>query len=123
MKKLIELTSMEMIEKFLENHEMAFIYISRPECSVCHALLPKLRELLEDYPRIHLGHIHANQVEEVAEKFLIFTVPIMLLIIDRKEYIREDRFVRLDRLQERLDQIYEIYDPHDSRQTERHHEM
>jgi len=109
MKKIIELTSLDRVEEFLENHELSSLYVSRPECSVCHAILPKLRELLDQFPLIHLGHIDANKVEEVAEKFLIFTVPIMLLIINQKEYIREDRFVRFDRLKDKLEQIYGMY--------------
>jgi thiol-disulfide isomerase/thioredoxin len=109
MKKLNELTTLKMIEEFLENHEMSFLYVSTPECSTCHAILPKLRELLDVYPLIHLGHIDASKVEEVAEKFLILTAPIMLLIIDQKEYLREDRFVRIDPLKEKLGKIYEMY--------------
>ncbi|MFD1066538.1 thioredoxin family protein [Oceanobacillus locisalsi] len=109
MKEVHELTSIKMIEDFLENHNLSFLFVSRPDCSVCHAVLPKLRTLLDDYPLIHLGHIDASKVEEVAEKFLIFTVPIMILIIDGKEYIREDRFVRFEQLEEKLDQIYNLY--------------
>lgn len=109
MKKLIDLTSLKMVEEFLENSELSVLYVSRSECSVCHAILPKLRELLDDYPRIQLGHVDANEVEEVAERLLIFTVPIILLIVDQKEYIREDRFVRFDRLKEKLERLYEMY--------------
>ncbi|GEN89074.1 thioredoxin family protein [Oceanobacillus sojae] len=109
MKKVHELTTIKMTEEFLQNHALSFLFVSRPDCSVCHAVLPKLRELLDKYPQIHLGHIDASKVEEVAEKFLIFTVPIMLLMIEGKEYIREDRFVRFDQLEEKLDQIYEMY--------------
>lgn len=109
MKKVNELTTLKMVEEFLENHEMSFLYVSTPECSTCHAILPKLRELLNHYPLISLGHIDARKVEEVAEKFLILTAPIMLLIIDQKEYIREDRFVRFDRLKEKVEQIYVMY--------------
>jgi thiol-disulfide isomerase/thioredoxin len=109
MKKLNELTTLKMVEEFLENHEMSFLYVSTPECSTCHAILPKLRELLDVYPLIHLGHINASKVEEVAEKFLILTAPIMLLIIDQKEYLREDRFVRFNILEEKLEKIYEMY--------------
>lgn len=109
MKKVTELTTIEMAEDFLKNHELSFLFVSRPDCSICHAVLPKLRNLLDDYPLIHLGHIDASKVEEVAEKFLIFTVPIMILIIDGKEYIREDRFVRFEQLEEKLDKIYEMY--------------
>jgi hypothetical protein len=33
----------------------------------------------------------------------------MLLMIDQKEYLREDRFVRFDHLKEKLEQIYEMF--------------
>ncbi|MGF9695983.1 MULTISPECIES: thioredoxin family protein [Paenibacillus] len=109
MKEMYELTSIDMVEQFIEQHEMSFLYVSRQECSVCHALLPKIRELLKPYPSIHLGHIDANQVEEVASRFLILTVPIMLMLVEKREVIRADRFVRLDRLAEQLEQIYNMY--------------
>ncbi|MNH98456.1 Thioredoxin [compost metagenome] len=108
MKELHELTSMDRVEAFLEKHKLNFLYISRPECSVCHAILPKLRELLDHYPQIYLGHINANQVEEVAAKFLVFTVPTLLLMVEKKEYIRSDRFVRFDQLAEQIEQVYEL---------------
>ncbi|WP_323374350.1 thioredoxin family protein [Paenibacillus sp. JNUCC31] len=98
-----------MVEKFIQQHELVLLYVSRSECSVCHALLPKIQGLLESYPMIHLVHIDANVVEEVASRFLIFTVPTMLLLVDQKEYIREDRFVRLERLEEQLQQICNLY--------------
>lgn len=109
MKKVYELTTIKMVEEFLDSHELIFLYISTPECSTCHALRPKVRELLDQYPLIQLGHIDATQVEEVAEKFLILSAPVMLLIIDKKEYLREGRFVRMDLLNEKLGMIYELY--------------
>ncbi|MFF2019908.1 MULTISPECIES: thioredoxin family protein [Paenibacillus] len=109
MKEITEITSIEMAHEFLEKNELSFLYVSRPECSVCHAILPKLRELLDAYPQIHLGHIDANVVEEVASQFLIFTVPVMLLMAGQREYIRADRFVVFDRLQEQLEQIYTLH--------------
>ncbi|MEK3708410.1 thioredoxin family protein [Paenibacillus sp. FSL R7-0198] len=109
MKDIHELTSIEMVEETIQQHELVFLYVSRPECSVCHALLPKIRVLLEHYPSIYLGHINANEVEEVASKFLIFTVPTMIMLVEQKEYIRADRFVRLERLEEQLQQIHSMY--------------
>lgn len=109
MKNLNELTSVKKVEEFIDEHPLSFLYVSRPECSVCHAILPKIRELLDDYPLISLGHVNADIVKEVAEKYLIFTAPMMILMVDQKEYLREDRFVRFERLKERLDQIYGLY--------------
>jgi len=106
MKEIHELTSLDRVEAFLQEHKMSFLYVSRPECNVCHAILPKLRELLDHYPDISLGHTNANQVEAIAARFLIFTVPTMLLLVDQKEYIRADRFVRLNELNRQIEQIY-----------------
>lgn len=109
MREVYELTTLREIEDFLKNYELSFLYISKPDCSICHALLPKLIELLSHYPLIRLGHIDASKVEEVAGKFLILSAPMMLLLIEQKEYLREDRFVRLTLLMEKLDHIYQIY--------------
>ncbi|MGQ3477734.1 hypothetical protein [Paenibacillus sp. TY11] len=69
-KELMELISLEMVNEFVENHELSFLYVSRTDCSISHAVLPKLRELLDHYPLIRLGHINAaNQVEHIAEKY------------------------------------------------------
>lgn len=106
MRDFQELASMEDINNFIRIHPLAFLYISRNTCSVCHALLPKVRMLMENYPQIELGHIHADHVEEVAGKYSIFTVPVLLLFVEGKEYIREARIVHLDLLQEKIDKIY-----------------
>lgn len=108
MKEMHELTSIDMVETFLETHKLNFLFISSPECNVCHAILPKLRELLDNYPQIRLGHINADQVEEVAARFLVFTVPTLMMMVGKKEYIRSDRFVRFDRLNKQIEQIYEF---------------
>lgn len=109
MKELSELSTLEIVEEFLENNEMIILYFSTLECSTCYAILHKLRDLLDEYPLIQLGHIDASHVKTVAEKFLILTAPIMILIVDQKEYLRADRFVRFDQLKAKLDQIYNMY--------------
>ncbi|MFC5449901.1 thioredoxin family protein [Paenibacillus aestuarii] len=107
MKEMYELISMDEIETFLDKNELSFLYISRPECSVCHALLPKLQNLLLKYPNIQLGHINADQIEEVAANFLVFSVPTMLFMNHHREYLRTDRFVRLDELNDKIGELYD----------------
>lgn len=109
MKEMMELASLDMVERFVSEHELSFLYVSQTNCSVCHALLPKIRMLLEEYPKIQLGHIDIHNVESIAEKYMIFTAPIMLLIIEQKEYVRADRFDRFNELKHKLDQIYQLY--------------
>lgn len=105
MTDLEELTSIEAIERFIEDHTFSFLYVSREDCSVCHAILPKLRDLLTQFPRVSLGRIQAEAVGEIASKFLVFTVPALLLFVEGKELLREDRFVQLGELERKLNQI------------------
>ena len=106
MREFTDLTSIETIEAFISENELSFLYISRPNCSVCHGLLPQVQELMEKYPEIKLGHINSDEVEAVAGRFSIFTVPVLLLFVDGKEYVREARIVHMDQFDEKIHKIY-----------------
>src|SRR5699024_11721775 len=67
----------------------------KPHCSVCHGLLPQIKQLMGDFPEIQLGHVDASEVEKVAGRFHIFTVPVLLLFVEGKESIREARIVHM----------------------------
>lgn len=107
MREFTELTSIQSIDNFIKINQLSFLYVSRPNCSVCHGLLPQVQKLMEKYPEIKLGHINATAVEEVAGRFSIFTVPVLLLFVEGKEYIREARIVHMDLFEEKLDKIVE----------------
>lgn len=107
---MIELTSLTLVEEFIKDHQLSFLYVSRTNCGVCHALLPQLKSLLEEFPFIQLGYINADDVEEIAGRFSIFTVPALLLFVDGKEMIREARFVHMQALQEKISKIYNMID-------------
>jgi len=107
MREFKKLTSMNDMEQFIQQHELSFLYISRPDCSVCHGLLPQVQTLMEKYPKIQLGHVNAEEVKAVAGRFSIFTVPVLLLFVDGKEYVREARIVHMDQFDEKINKIYE----------------
>lgn len=106
MRDFEELTSLVEIDTFLDEHLLAFLFVSRTNCSVCHALLPQVKELMQDYPEIKLGSVNADHVEEVAGRFSIFTIPVLLLFFEGKEYVREARIVHMDLFKEKINKIY-----------------
>lgn len=109
MREFIELTSVDTIQHFINEHPLSFIYISRTNCSVCHSLLPQVREVMADFPEIQLGSVNADDVEDVAGYFSIFTVPVLLLFVEGKEYVREARFVPIEPFKEKIEKIYQGY--------------
>ncbi|MGM8211345.1 thioredoxin family protein [Virgibacillus sp. W0430] len=105
-----QLSSLEKVEKFISDHTLAFLYISKPNCSVCHGLLPQVQNLLKKYPDIQTAQVNTAELEAIAGRFSIFTVPVLLLFVEGKEYIREARIVHMQQLEERIDKIYENID-------------
>ncbi|TQR14214.1 thioredoxin family protein [Psychrobacillus soli] len=105
---MVTLTSLTSVEKFIEDHQFSFLYVSRTNCGVCHAILPQLKDLLKEFPLIELGHINADDVEEIAGRLSIFTVPALLLFVDGKEVIREARFVQMQSLREKMSKVYNM---------------
>ncbi len=96
------LHSIEEIDTFVENETLSLVYISQPNCSVCHAILPQVEELLEEYPDISSRHIDAQEVPEVAGRFSVMTVPAILVFAEGKEMFRKARFVPMGELNQQL---------------------
>lgn len=107
MREFNELTSVDAINKFINDQLLSFLYITTPDCSVCHGLKPQVQDLMEKYPAIALGTVNAQEVSEIAGLFSVFTVPVLLLFVEGKEYIREARIVHLDLLDEKINKIYQ----------------
>lgn len=103
---MVKLHQIEEIDAFIHTHEFAFVYISQPNCSVCHSVLPKLKELLKNYPDIVLGEVDGAEVPQVTAAYQVFSAPTLLLFINGKEYIREGRFVQFQKLTFDLDRLY-----------------
>lgn len=69
------LTTLEEAEQLIEGNNVAFLYISQENCSVCHGLKPQVKKVMDQYPKIQAAEIRTDDVPEVAGKFHIFTVP------------------------------------------------
>lgn len=44
-----QLATVSEMKTFIETHQLAVIQISRQNCSVCHAVFPKIEEMLKQY--------------------------------------------------------------------------
>lgn len=109
MKPYIEAKTIEETKTFIQEQQFAFLYISRENCSVCHAVLPQVRELLESFPDIQLMKVDADSVPAVAGEFSVFTVPALLFFVEGKEMYRAARFVVMAELEYQLNKITETF--------------
>ncbi|MBD8005339.1 thioredoxin family protein [Bacillus sp. Sa1BUA2] len=100
--------SLEEIQTTINENKLTLLYISRPDCSVCHGLLPQVEELLEEFPSVASIHADADRIPEIAGEYSIFTVPVVLVFVEGKELIRKARFVPIGELREQLERFAEF---------------
>ncbi|ANB59496.1 thioredoxin family protein [Anoxybacteroides amylolyticum] len=101
-----ELFSIEEIEHFVNNHYLAFLYISKTHCSVCHALLPKVQKVMAEFPKIQMAFVNVDNVPNIAGHLSILTAPVLILYVDGKEVLREARFVHVEQFKKKVEKIY-----------------
>lgn len=106
MQQFESIATKEQLEDFINDDSLTFLYISRTSCSICVSLLPQIKRVLNRYPLIKKGYVNADELPEVASLFSIFTVPVLILFVSGKEYLREARIVQLDLFEEKIKKIY-----------------
>ncbi|HIE34627.1 MAG TPA: thioredoxin [Campylobacterales bacterium] len=107
MKRLL---SIEEINEVISVDDAILFYITSKNCNVCKALKPKIEKLfLKNFPKISLYEIDIEKIPGIGSKFNIYTIPVILLFFDKKEFLRESRNVNLYSLKERVEKIYNLY--------------
>ena len=84
--------------KFVADEKHVLLYFSSRDCNVCHAVFPKLMNLVNDRP-IKVVKINIDEHVEIAGQFLVFTVPTILVMYDGREILRESRFIDLQKVE------------------------
>ncbi|WP_319200856.1 thioredoxin family protein [uncultured Ilyobacter sp.] len=90
----------------LKNKDFSFVYISREECSVCHALHPKIKKLSEKYRKASFQKIDLDEFPQAAGEFMVFSIPALIVYSRGKELYRGARFFNLSELEIQLYRYY-----------------
>jgi len=90
--------------------EQSFLlFVKTDNCSVCEGLRPQVEAFENDY-NLPFCLVNAAQVPELAGQLMLFTAPVVLLFRQGKEVHRFARFVPIDELRRRLDELEESLD-------------
>lgn len=102
-----ELHSLNEFHSFIEENRLVVIHVMRDNCSVCHAVLPQVEDLVKDYVGVAFGIINQSKVEDIAGELSIYTVPVDIIFMDGKEMHRQGRFIDMQQLEKQLTLMYE----------------
>jgi len=94
--------------QLIDNQAVA-LYFTSPDCNVCKVLIPKVRELIDQkFPEMILQFIDIAENPMTAAEFRVFTVPVILIYFEGREYIRKVRNIGLLELESEISRPYEL---------------
>ena len=102
------LTNMNDIEQTIAENRICLFYIKAPDCGVCNVMLDKVGQLAADYPLLASFYTDTTEEPLIAGRFLVYSGPTVLLIMDGKEVYRGSQFIDRQELKRKITQLMEV---------------
>lgn len=106
---MITINSMNEYHQLTDTEQSFLLFVKTDNCSVCEGLKPQV-EVFEGEYNIPFYLVNGARLPELAGELLLFSAPIVLIFHKGKELHRFVRFVRIDELRGRLDELEEGLD-------------
>lgn len=93
-----------------QNEAASLFYFSHDECSVCKVLKPKVYDLLtKRFPEIKMYYVNIHKTPEISGQNSIFSVPTIIVYMDKHEIFRRSRNIGLGELEALISKPYKIF--------------
>ena len=102
------LTSISDIEHTIANNTLCLFYIKAPDCGVCNVMLDKVEKLADQYPQLTSFYTDIMEEPLIAGRFLVYSGPTVLLLMDGKEVYRGVQFIDLEELAFNINRFLEF---------------
>ncbi len=104
------LTNIQDIEQTLAENSLCLFYIKAPDCGVCNVMLDKAGQVADTFPS--LCSFYTDIIEEplIASRFLVYSGPTVLLLMEGKEVYRGSQFIDLEELRYNINRYIELLD-------------
>ena len=93
------LTNTKDIEQTINDNHVCLFYIKAPDCGVCNVMMDKVKRLADSYPSLCSFFTDITEEPLIAGRFLVYSGPTVLLLIDGKEVFRSSQFINLKELE------------------------
>ena len=104
---MYHLTNIDIIAKTIEDHRFCLFYIKSPDCGVCNVMLDKVGRMAVNHPKLEAFYTDITEEPLVAGRFLVYSGPTVLLILDGKEEYRAAGFIDVVELEQKVNQLEE----------------
>jgi len=83
-----------------------------PDCGVCNVMLDKVRGMAENHSKLEAFYTDFIEEPLIAGRFLVYSGPTVLLLLDGKEVYRASGFIDIVELERKVDQLEVVCDYH-----------
>ena len=85
------------------------LYFWNGACVVCEPLFEKLSEFIHtEFPNLTIHKIDISRSPKLRAKYQVFTAPLIILILDGREYLRSSGNIGLVELRKKLHRLYNL---------------
>ena len=102
------LTNIIDIEQTITDNGICLFYIKAPDCGVCNVMLDKVARLAGQYPSLTSFYTDITEEPLIAGRFLVYSGPTVLLLMDGKEVYRGSQFIDLEELEYNINRLLKL---------------
>ena len=102
------LTNIQNIEQTLKDNRLCLFYIKAPDCGVCNVMLDKVERLADSYTSLCSFYTDIREEPLIAGRFLVYSGPTVLLLVEGKEIYRASQFINLEELKQTINKYKEL---------------
>jgi thioredoxin-like negative regulator of GroEL len=106
----MEIHSKKELDQLVNHTDAALIYFYSDSCAPCKSLRPKVHELMEtEFSKMQLVMVDAEQYPSLAASQQVFSLPVIIMFFEGKEFLRFGKYVSVAELRESIGRIYRLY--------------
>lgn len=102
------LTSIQDIEQAISDNRLCLFYIKAPDCGVCNVMLDKVMKVADGFPSLCSFYTDILEEPLIAGRFLVYSGPTVLLLMEGKEVYRGSQFINLEELEYNINRYLEL---------------
>ena len=105
---MLHLTNINDIELTVKDNRLCLFYIKAPDCGVCNVMLDKVERLADSHPSLCSFFTDIREEPLIAGRFLVYSGPTVLLLMEGKEIYRASQFINLEELERIINKYQEL---------------
>ena len=96
------LTNIKDIEHALTENRLCLFFVKAPDCGVCNVMYERVGRLADGFQFVFSFYTDIREEPLIAGRFLVFSGPTVLLLVDGREVYRGSGFINMEELEMKI---------------------